>query len=513
MVFHVGLFGLSHPFATVAVLVVVYWVGWIIYARNFHPLSKVPGPWLASVSRVWYMMQIATGETEKTTRRLHEKYGPVLRTSPNEVTCASPEAIKLIYRTQKPLNKTEFYTPWNSQNFSKHRDVFTEMNDKRHSERRRIVNHVYSLANILKSEKYIDLCSEIFVSRLESFAASQQAVNLGEWFQMYAFDVIGELYFGRMFGFMEKSHDHGDWIRSLDLLMPFLCMTSVAPSYMRPLILSSALVVPGSIAALKAVDTIGTATRDVVSKRFNIGATPEHEQRADVLQQLYNIYEEKGEKVDFKMGDIEQEAYVALFAGSDTTAIAFRSVFYNLMKNPDVYAELLEELDTAVDNGRLHFPVSYAEAARLPLLCACIKEALRVHPGVQLSMPRISPPEGLELCGTFVPAGYTVGVNGAVVHFDKSVFGPDADQYRPSRWLEDKEKATNMDRYMVPFGAGTRTCIGKNISLAEIHKLVPEVLSKFKFEMWNQDAQWKTHNFWFCKQTGLNVKVTKRNVS
>lgn len=84
------------------------------------------------------------------------------------------------------MNKTEFYTPWNTQNFSNHRDVFTEMNDKRHGERRRIVNHVYSLANILKSEKYIDLCSEIFLSRLETFAASQQAVDLGAWFQMYA---------------------------------------------------------------------------------------------------------------------------------------------------------------------------------------------------------------------------------------------------------------------------------------------------------------------------------------
>ncbi|KAF2970786.1 hypothetical protein GQX73_g2847 [Xylaria multiplex] len=513
MASHAGLLILlSHPFASIAILVVAYWVGWIIYARNFHPLSKVPGPWLASVSRVWYMVQIATGETEKTTRRLHEKYGPVLRTSPNEVTCASPDAIKLIYRTQQPLNKTEFYTPWNTQNFSKHRDAFTEMNDKRHGERRRIVNHVYSLANILKSEKYIDLCSEIFLKRLDAFATSQQAVDLGEWFQMYAFDVIGELYFGRMFGFMEKSHDHGNWIQSLDLLMPFLCMTSVAPSYMRPLILSSALVVPGSIKALKAVETIGTAAREVVSKRFNIGATPEHERRTDVLQQLYDIHEEKGAKVDFKMGDIEQEAYVALFAGSDTTAIAFRSVFYNLMKNPDVYAALLEEIDMAVDDGRLHFPVSYAEASRLPLLCACIKEALRVHPGVQLILPRISPPEGLELCGTFVPPGYTVGVNGAVVHFDKSVFGPDADQYRPSRWLEDKEKATNMDRYMLHFGAGTRTCIGKNISIAEIHKLVPEVLRKFKFEMWDQDAQWKTHNFWFCKQTGLKVKVTQRKI-
>ncbi|KAI1300897.1 cytochrome P450 oxidoreductase [Xylaria venustula] len=503
---------LSYPFTSVAVIFVTYWVGWIIYARNFHPLSKVPGPWLASVSRVWYMMQIATGQTEKTLRRLHEQYGPVLRTSPNEVTCAAPEAIKLIYRTQQPLNKTEFYPVWNTQNFSKHRDVFTETNDKRHSERRRITNHVYSLANILKSEKYIDLCSEVFIERLENFAASQQAMDIGQWFQMYAFDVVGELYFGRMFGFMEKSHDHGNWIESLDLLMPFLCMTAVAPSYMRPLILSSALAIPGSLKALKAVDTIGSASREVTAKRFDTSASPEQEQRTDVLQQLYNIHKEKGDKIDFQMGDIEQEAYIALLAGSDTTAIAFRSVFYNLIKNPDVYAALLEELDMAVDDGRLHFPVSYAEASKLPLLCACIKEALRVHPGVQLLLPRIAPPEGLQLCGTFVPAGYTVGVNGAVVHFDKSVFGPDADQYRPSRWLEDKEKATNMDRYMLHFGAGTRTCIGKNISLAEIHKLVPEVLSKFKFEMWNEDAQWKTHNFWFCKQTGLVVKVTKRDI-
>ncbi|KAI0403196.1 cytochrome P450 [Xylaria palmicola] len=379
------------------------------------------------------MLQVATGETEKTTRRLHEEYGPLLRTSPNEVTCASPQAIRLIYRTQQPLNKTEFYPPWNTQNFSNHRDVFSETNDKRHGERRRIVNHIYSLASILKFEKYIDLCSEVFLSRLEAFAVSHQAVDLGEWFQMYAFDVIGELYFGQMFGFMEKSHDHENWIQSLDQLMPFLCMTSVAPSCMRPLILSSALALPGSIRALKAVDTIGTAAREVVSKRLNVGANPEHERRTDILQQLYDIYEEKGSKLDFSIGDIEQEAWVALMAGSDTTAIAFRSVFYNLMKNQDVYAALLEDIDAAVEDGRLHFPTSYAEASKLPLLCACIKEALRVHPSVQLILPRISPPEGLELCGTFVPSGYTVGVNSAVVHFDKSVFGPDADQYRPSR--------------------------------------------------------------------------------
>lgn len=130
----------------------------------------------------------------------------------------------------------------------------------------------------------------------------------------YAFDVIGELYFGRMFGFLETGGDHGSWIESLDLLMPFLCMTAVAPTYVRPLILTSALVVPGSLKALKAIDNIGVAARKCVAERFdklNAGKD-EGEHRTDISEQLYEIHREKGEKVDFKIGDIQQEAYVAL---------------------------------------------------------------------------------------------------------------------------------------------------------------------------------------------------------
>ncbi len=128
----------------------------------------------------------------------------------------------------------------------------------------------------------------------------------------YAFDVIGELYFGRMFGFMETGGDHGSWIESLDLLMPFLCMTAVAPSYVRPLILASALVVPGSLKALKAIDNIGVAARGCVAKRFDENRKDEEQPRTDLLEQLYEIHREKGEKVDFQLGDIQQEAYVGL---------------------------------------------------------------------------------------------------------------------------------------------------------------------------------------------------------
>lgn len=127
----------------------------------------------------------------------------------------------------------------------------------------------------------------------------------------YAFDVIGELYFGRMFGFMENSHDHNGWVNSLELFLPFLCVTGVGPTYLRPLILGSAMVVPGALKALKAFETIAEAARTCVAKRFN-EPPAEGEKRTDILQQLYDIYQEKGDKVDFKMGEITQEAWVGL---------------------------------------------------------------------------------------------------------------------------------------------------------------------------------------------------------
>lgn len=200
----------------------------------------------------------------------------------------------------------------------------------------------------------------------------------------------------------------------------------------------------------------------------------------------------------------------ALFAGSDTTAIAFRSLFYHLIKNPDVYKKLQKEIDHAFGSGQLKSPVKFSEAIKLDFLSASIKEALRVHPGVQLTMGRVVPAEGLELCGTFVPGGYWVGMNPAVVHFDKSIFGQDADEFRPGRWLGPD--AAMMDRHMLAFGHGSRTCIGKNISLAELHKLTPQVLRRFELELADKNSTWRTRNLWFCKQENVIVRLRKRDV-
>ena len=104
--------------------------------------------------------------------------------------------------------------------------------------------------------------------------------------------------------------------------------------------------------------------------------------RTDMAQQVFDIY--ANNNVDYGWGDVEQESYGALFAGSDTTAIAFRSLFYHLMHIPELYDRLQTEIDTAVEEGRLSMPATYKQASQLPFLSACIKEALRIHPGAQL---------------------------------------------------------------------------------------------------------------------------------
>ena len=59
-----------------------------------------------------------------------------------------------------------------------------------------------------------------------------------------------------------------------------------------------------------------------------------------------------------------------------------------------------------------------------------------------------------------------VGMNAMVTQFDKTVFGKDAREFRPERWLEGEERFRLMGKAMLVFSAGTRTCIGRHVSVA-----------------------------------------------
>ena len=197
-------------------------------------------------------------------------------------------------------------------------------------------------------------------------------------------------------------------------------------------------------------------------------------------------------------------------AGSDSTSIAIRCILYNLMKHPGHHAKVLAEISEADAAGKLSSPVKQAEGAALPYTCAAVKEALRVFPPWQIHMPRMAPVQGIELSGKYIPGGYRVGVNPALCQFDQSVFGPDADEFRPERWLDSQEKNIAMEKAILHFGAGSRTCIGRNIAWTEMHKTIPELLRCFEFSM-SHDRPWKTINSAFIMQQDITVHVKRRS--
>ncbi len=152
------------------------------------------------------------------------------------------------------------------------------------------------------------------------------------------------------------------------------------------------------------------------------------------------------------------------FAGSDTTAIAIRSIFYHLMKDPTCMDKLVAEIDDFESRGLLSKPqIKYAEAIKMPYLTACCKEGMRLHPSVGLGLPRHTPPGGAIIAGHFFPAGSRVSINAAVIHYDQSIFGEDAAEFDPDRWIQSD--AAMMGRHMLHFGGGSRTCIGKHACL------------------------------------------------
>lgn len=80
-----------------------------------------------------------------------------------------------------------------------------------------------------------------------------------------------------------------------------------------------------------------------------------------------------------------------------------------------------------------------------------------------------------------MPGGTIVGVSPSTVQRHKPTFGDDANSFRPERWLvDDQEKVRVMERAMFSFGAGGHTCLGRNIAVMELYKIVPSVMNHFE---------------------------------
>lgn len=173
-------------------------------------------------------------------------------------------------------------------------------------------------------------------------------------------------------------------------------------------------------------------------------------------------------------------------AGSDTTATSIRATFLHIISSPHIYSTLRKEIDNA---GLLSSPITDFEAKRLPYLQAVIEEGLRYWPPIGLLASKVVPKGGATINGFFLPEDSSIGVSTMGIQRSKEIFGADADEFQPARWLNfgegEAEKAREKrmrSTVDLVFASGKYTCPGRPVAMMELNKIFVEV-SSFSSEL------------------------------
>lgn len=499
-------------------------LSYILNNRYGGGLNKYPGPALAPYTNFWRFWDVHKRQHEHTQIALHRKLGDIVRLGPRIISFSNPRAIKDIYGLNTGFYKTEFFPVQNNvKDGVRIQSLFSTRDEDYHARFKRCVNSAFSMSTLVSFEGFVDETTQVFLRQTHKlFCESQygKTCDFARWLQFYAFDVIGHLSFSKRFGFIERFEDIDGIVAVIADILKYSGEIGQIPWVDRYLwrknpikmwLMRNTSLFKSSNGVAKFATDRSAERREELTKLKASEATVDNtgERKLDFLSRF--ALAQKANP-DF-MTDFQVLAILSSLvnAGSDTTASSLSAVFYFLLRNPQCYARLMGELDTAAQNEGIfcaqgeYRVVAYNAALKLPYLDAVIQESFRLFPAVGLLLERHVPPGGANICGEYIPGGTIVGCNAWVLHRREEVFGSDVDTFRPERWLDaSPAQLKTMKGTMFHFGAGPRTCIGKNISLLEIYKLVPSFLLAYEIRFEDASKAWTTENCWFVRQLGFN---------
>jgi cytochrome P450 len=248
----------------------------------------------------------------------------------------------------------------------------------------------------------------------------------------------------------------------------------------------------------KAISTIkSTARKLIAGKREKLVKGESKE--IDIL----SVAMESG---GFTDEDLVNQLMTFLAAGHETTASAMSWAVYFLCKYPDTQARLREEIRAELD---LNGDINSTKIDRLPYLNAFLNETMRIFPPVPLTLREAAHDTTIQ--GHFIPAGTTVIICPWAVNTSEQLWGPDAKEFKPERWLGAGRANTGgaeSNYAITTFLHGPRSCIGKQFAMAEFACLVAALVGKFEMEFENGDWELKIQGGITARpKDGLNVRL------
>ncbi|KZL87774.1 cytochrome p450, partial [Colletotrichum incanum] len=201
-----------------------------------------------------------------------------------------------------------------------------------------------------------------------------------------------------------------------------------------------------------------------------------------------------------------------LSAGKDTTAQALTWTFYLLMKHPEVVAKLREEINQVIEGSEDALEKVISERGSpnsMPYVLAVFCEALRIFPPIPFEIKQAVQATTLP-DGTFLPQNSVIVWCTWAMNRSRVTWGPDADDFRPERWLVDGKVVNKSASEFTVFNGGPRTCLGKKMAEIIAVQVIATVTSLFDFVRVDNSTRVSKSSLTLPMKDGLPCFVRRR---
>ncbi|WP_258052995.1 cytochrome P450 [Streptomyces sp. Ru73] len=197
-----------------------------------------------------------------------------------------------------------------------------------------------------------------------------------------------------------------------------------------------------------AVAQLNAVIERIISDRRRAGQTDQHD---DLLGLLLATGMEDVQ--------IRDEASTLFYSGAETTGAILAWLWMYLARHPEVQDQVVAQIQETLGDREM----TIADVPRLTALRRALDEVIRLH-GVTFLMRRTTEP--VEIGGVELPQGAEVGFSLYALHRDPALYGDDAAQYNPDRWLPERQEQSGRLPFL-SFGAGAHKCIGEAFAYTE----------------------------------------------
>ncbi|KAG8165562.1 hypothetical protein KVR01_004114 [Diaporthe batatas] len=446
----------------------------VVYNLYFHPLAKFPGPKLAAASHLYefYWLVVRDGEFIWALERMHKKYGPIVRITPrelhisdpsfyNEIYAGNPKRVDGDYRFTRSLGTTN--------------SMFAAVDHDLHQARRNSLSQFFSKRSITNIQPLIQDKAERVIEKLREASHSGSVVNLNILNSAFTADTISHYSFGVSMGCLDGDgsenllKDATQAVLALSHWLKFLPIRFTNAKKVPPSIVGRFS--PKTAVILKTHRTIRSMALEVLNAK---------EPKAPNENMFAALADPTLPAEERTLGRLEDEGFVFLAAGTETTAWSLSVTMFYLLDSPGIFSALYKEIEEVMPNTTECPPLATLE--NLPLLRGVINEGLRLSLGTLSRHPRIAPDRVLQYKDWIIPSGTPCSTVTYFIHINPELF-PDPWSFDPYRWIRAAEQGVHLESYISLFTKGTRSCLGINLATAEMYILIANMVRRVKMRL------------------------------